>query len=77
MNVVKVTMPIPPAWISTRITTWPSGEKSLPVERTVSPVTQVALVAVNRPSRSEIGSRPGTEQIGAARSNPPATITAA
>ena len=45
------------------MTHWPNKEKSLPVSKTMSPVTQVADVAVNRASNQEI-SRPSTEAIG-------------
>lgn len=43
-------IPSPPIWMSPRMTAWPNGVKSVPVSRTTSPVTHVALVAVKRAS---------------------------
>jgi len=43
-------MPSPPSWIRARMTTCPKRVKSSPVSRTTSPVTHVALTAVNRAS---------------------------
>ena len=56
--------PSPPSWIMIRIITWPNRLHWVQVSTTTSPVTQVALVAVNRqfkngsdcPSRLAIGS---------------------
>jgi hypothetical protein len=50
MNSEKVRSPRPPAWMSPRITSCPKRVNSVPVSRTARPVTQVALVAVNRAS---------------------------
>jgi hypothetical protein len=65
-------IPIPPHWISTRITNCPNQEKSLPVDRTVSPVTQVALVAVNSASSQEIGAASSARQNGMHQKQRPA-----
>jgi len=70
-------MPIPPIWISTRMTACPSHEKSLPVDRTARPVTQVALVAVNRASRKEIALAPDARQKGRVSSTAPRKMTTA
>jgi hypothetical protein len=48
--VESVVIPIPPSWINARITMCPNVENSLPVSRTVRPVTHTALVAVNSAS---------------------------
>ena len=45
-----VTTPMPPTWISSRITAWPNGDQEEAVSSTTSPVTQTAEVAVNRQS---------------------------
>jgi hypothetical protein len=47
---------------------WPSQEKSFAVLRTDKPVTHKALVAVNRASINDIGSRPGLNETGKKRS---------
>ena len=49
-KVDKVIMPSPPICIKSNMTSWPKGEKSNPVSLTISPVTQVALVAVKKAS---------------------------
>ena len=41
-------MPKPPIWMSTRIATWPATLQYVGVSTTASPVTHVALTAVNR-----------------------------
>jgi hypothetical protein len=76
MSVVRVMMPSPPSWMSTRITAWPKNEKSCRVERTAKPVTQQALVAVKMPSTSVIGGLSGTLEIGSVRTKPPSKIAA-
>ena len=48
--VPKIMIPSPPSCISASITACPKGVKSAPVLRTISPVTQVALVAVKSES---------------------------
>src|SRR5262249_34652359 len=52
--VESVVIPSPPSWINARITTCPKVENSLPVSRTVRPVTHTALVAVNSASSRPI-----------------------
>src|SRR5215510_341770 len=52
--VESVVIPSPPSWINARITMCPKVENSLPVSRTVRPVTHTALVAVNSASRRPI-----------------------
>ena len=52
-------MPRPPTWMSERMIPWPKIVKSWGVSRTISPVTQVALVDVKRASIGEIPSGPG------------------
>jgi hypothetical protein len=50
-NIVeRVMIPSPPTWKRMRITILPNGEKYVAVSFTISPVTHVALVAVNRVS---------------------------
>ncbi len=49
-NVDIVIIPNPPIWIRNNITSWPKIEKSTAVSRTISPVTHVPLVAVNKAS---------------------------
>ena len=48
--VIMVMMPSPPTWISTRITTCPNRLQVVAVGTVTRPVTQVAVVAVNRAS---------------------------
>ena len=43
-------MPIPPAWMSTRMMVCPIGVNAVAVSTTTSPVTQTALVEVNNAS---------------------------
>ena len=45
-----VITPIPPIWISVIITPWPNSDQYVAVSFTISPVTQVADVAVNSAS---------------------------
>ena len=49
-RVEKVIMPSPPSWIRHRIIIWPNLVKSLPVFNTISPVQEVAEVAVKNAS---------------------------
>ncbi len=53
-TLVNVSMPSPPNCRSTRMNACPVRVKSSPVVSTVSPVTQTALVAVNRASTRDI-----------------------
>jgi hypothetical protein len=46
-SVPSAWMPKPPTWISSRIVACPSGVQYVAVSTTASPVTQLALVAVN------------------------------
>ena len=43
-----VTTPSPPIWMSSKITACPKGDQKVAVSCKISPVTQVAEVAVNR-----------------------------
>ena len=45
-DTATVTTPIPPIWIRVRITSCPKSVQPVAVSRTISPVTQVAEVAV-------------------------------
>lgn len=56
VSVMKVMKPRPPSWMSVRITSWPKTVQLVNVSRTTRPVTQVALVEVNRASRNPAGS---------------------
>jgi hypothetical protein len=72
---VMVTTPIPPIWISSRITTCPKQLQYVAVSWTISPVTQVADVAVNNASRN--GALPGSlDAKGSIKSSVPTNITA-
>ena len=53
MATAMVTTPMPPIWMSRRMTPWPKGDQNWAVSWTTRPVTQVAEVAVNRASRKE------------------------
>ena len=66
--------PSPPIWMSAKITPLPNMLHSVAVSRTISPVTQVALVAVKSAS---IGSAnaPSADEIGSISSSPPMRIT--
>ena len=44
----------PPNWISNRINTFPFNEKKVAVSTTIKPVTQLALMEVNRASINDI-----------------------
>jgi hypothetical protein len=48
-------MPRPPSWTRIMMTTWPKSVNAVWVSRTVRPVMQAALVAVNRASRNDSG----------------------
>ena len=52
---MMVMTPRPPIWIKTRITTWPKVLQVDTVVTVTRPVTQVAVVAVNRASRYGTG----------------------
>lgn len=72
---VMVTTPIPPIWISSRITTCPKQLQYVAVSWTISPVTQVADVAVNNASRN--AALPGSlDAKGSIKSSVPTNITA-
>ena len=51
MATAMVTTPMPPIWMSRRMTPWPKGDQNWAVSWTTRPVTQVAEVAVKRASR--------------------------
>ena len=51
MATAMVTTPMPPTWISRRITPCPKGDQNSAVSWITRPVTQVAEVAVNSASR--------------------------
>ena len=69
-KIVEITMmPIPPIWISNKMTVFPKNVKVVAVSTTVSPVTQTAEAAVN--SASINGSRPWVEDTGSAKSRVP------
>ncbi len=50
-----VIKPRPPTWIRLRMTSWPNSVQPVKVSRTISPVTQVALVEVKSASRNPAG----------------------
>lgn len=55
INMVEIVMiPRPPAWISMRTTDCPNFERSLPMSRTVRPVTHTADVAVKSASINDM-----------------------
>lgn len=70
-----VMKPRPPICVKSRITPCPKWEKANPVSTTVSPVTQVEVVAVNR-AESRGRGLPSTELIGRHRSAVPTRMTA-
>ena len=72
-KLVSVTSPRPPIWISASSTNCPKAENWVQVSRTTSPVTQVALVAVNMASSTP--RRPLRLEIGRVSSSVPAAIT--
>jgi hypothetical protein len=57
-KLVKVITPRPPSWINRSRTHWPSSVRSLPTSITLKPVTQTALVLVNKASTNVIGRVP-------------------
>ncbi len=71
-----VMIPNAPIWMRIKITICPKSVKWLPMSTTLSPVTQVALVAVNRESMKEVF-WPETEAVGIIKSTAPNTITSA
>ena len=69
-----VTTPMPPTWISSRMTSCPKGDQYRAVSWTTRPVTHVAEVAVNRASKKE--APPGAREAkGSMRSRVPARIS--
>lgn len=70
---IIVTTPSPPIWISKRITTCPKTLHDETVGITTNPVTQVAVVAVNKASQKE-AALPCAELIGNDRKNVPVKI---
>ena len=62
-SVPKIMIPSPPSWMRPSTTAWPKSDRSVAVSTTVRPVTQVALVAVNRASSNHRGRCP----VGTAR----------
>jgi hypothetical protein len=50
-----VMKPSPPAWISSRITSWPNQVKEVPGSTGESPVVETAETATNRTSSGETG----------------------
>ena len=73
-NVIIVTNPSPPIWISSIITTCPNAVQLVKVSVTISPVTQVADTAVNRQSKN--GVPPLFDEIGSHSSSAPVSIIA-
>ncbi len=72
-KVLKVMIPRPPNWISSRMTDWPT-RVYWAVSTVIRPVTQTAEVAVNRASSGE--SRPSPfQQHGSQSMSAPARIT--
>ena len=57
MSVVNVMIPSPPSWMRSRTYACPHVVKYVAVSTTMRPVTQTALVAVNRAS-SQLSSSP-------------------
>ena len=72
-KLVSVTRPRPPTWMRRSSTACPKNVNCVQVSRTTRPVTQVALVAVNRASTSP--SRPCLLAMGRLSSSVPAAIT--
>ena len=70
MTVMK---PRPPIWMSVMITIWPKVVQPVKVSRTIRPVTQVALVAVNSASSGAAGAP--LEAMGSISSPAPIRIT--
>ena len=68
--------PKPPIWMSTAMTTWPNILKVSAVSTTTRPVTQTALVAVNRASSGAMCS-PGCTAKGSISSAAPHKISSA
>ena len=71
-NVIIVTKPRPPICISSAITACPNTVQLVKVSATMSPVTQVAEVAVNRQSKNDV--LPLFEENGSHSSSVPARI---
>ena len=63
--------------MSSTMTNCPTGEKSCSVDRTTSPVTQVALVDVNAASSHATGSASRLRAMGRVSKNAPRAMTAA
>ena len=72
-KLVSVTNPRPPIWIRSRMTACPNPVNCVQVSRTIRPVTQVALVAVNMASITP--SCPLRLEIGRLSSRVPAAIS--
>ena len=70
MTVMK---PRPPIWMSVMITIWPKVVQPVKVSRTIRPVTQVALVAVNSASSGAAGAP--LEAMGSISSPAPVRMT--
>ena len=69
-----VITPIPPIWISVMITHCPKNDQYVAVSCTISPVTQVAEVAVNSASGNGVNTC-CAEEIGSISSRVPAIIS--
>ena len=69
-----VITPIPPIWISVMMTPCPKSDQYAAVSFTISPVTQVADVAVNSASENEVIPRP-FDEMGSISSSVPSIMS--
>ena len=69
-----VMTPRPPIWMSRMMMVWPKADHPVAVSRTMRPVTQTALVAVNSASSNGALS-PSLEATGSVRSSAPRSMT--
>ena len=76
MAAATVTTPMPPIWISSRITACPNTDQWVAVSYTIRPVTQTAEVEVNRQSRKGV-TVPALLEMGSISTTAPARITSA
>ena len=75
LNIVMTVMnPTPPIWMSRMMTICPNSDQWIYVSYTISPVTQVALVAVKSESTKGVHTR-SAEEIGRHKSSDPARMT--
>ena len=71
----NVITPKPPIWMAAISTTCPKSDQCVPVSTSTCPVTQTALVAVNKPLPNPM-LRPFCAAHGSDSSTPPSTISA-